>query len=122
MYFIRLVVFLLIASFFIFVPPASAQSLVGMGGCGEEVWVADLIKGRTDSLLVHARYTQDCVTYDYTNYAPAGKGEAQGNSWQKRYCIEDGQDAVYRHFLYHHGITIDPSKVKVTCSNYNGPD
>jgi len=103
-------------------PPSYHHGMLSSDECGTYTWKADLTKGRTDSLLIHARHTEGCFTYDYTNYAPAGKGEAQGNGWQVDYCREEGQRDVARHFNYYRHLEIDPSSVRVTCTPYHGSD
>jgi hypothetical protein len=93
----------------------------GQAECGTRVWRADLTKGRTDSMLFHARHTAGCYTYDYTNYAPAGIGESQGNTWQMAECARMRDDVV-RYFDYYAHVTISADDVQYTCRAYSGPD
>lgn len=107
---------------------AQAQSLVGSSQeCGTYIWAADLIKGRTDGMVVHAHHAVGCWTYDFTNLIGADAGRIATNekserAWQTRMCIEDGQQQVVGHFRYYRGIEINPDDVKVTCTPYSGPD
>jgi len=109
------------------VVPATAYASHGMwegsSECGERVFVADLTKGRTDSLVFHARHTAGCFTYDYTNYAPAGIGEFQGNAWQKAECARmAAYDMAVLHFDYYRHVKVDPADIKYTCEPWKGSD
>lgn len=105
-------------------PPAYNHGMwAGQAECGERVFKADLTKGRTDSLVFHARHTAGCFTYDYTNYVPAGPGESQGNSWQMAECrryAEYDMAVVYFDMWAH--VKVDPADIQYTCTPYHGPD
>lgn len=95
----------------------------GQAECGERVFVADLTKGRTDSMVFHARHTAGCYTYDYTNFAPAGKGEKQGNAWQLSECARmAAYDMAVVYFDQWAHVKVDPADIKYTCLPYKGED
>jgi len=103
---------------FVFPTPAAAHhGLMSSDACGTYTYDADLRKGRRDSMVIHVTHTEGCFTYDYTNYAPAGYGEAQGNAWQMKFC-DRAKYAAVAHFYYYRHMDIDPNKVKVTCTPY----
>jgi hypothetical protein len=103
--------------------PISAESLTGASqDCGTYTFHEDLTKGRVRAIVTHVHHTVGCFTYDYTNQAPAGAGEAQGNPWQMQECVQDGKAAAVGHFRWYRGIEINADDVKVSCTPYTGPD
>lgn len=99
------------------------QSLAGSSQeCGTYTFHEDLIKGRTDGMVVHVHHTVGCFTYDFTNLIGTGRGESYGYSGQEKTCVEDGVQQTVGHFRYYRGVEIDPASVRVFCSKYVGPD
>lgn len=97
---------------------------VGDPGCGthESHQELEMTKGRTDGMVYRVDHTVGCKRLIYSNLAPAGIGESQGNAWQLRYCQTEGKrDAVSLFDNYFH-VTVSPDDITVTCSPWKGGD
>lgn len=93
--------------------------------CGTHSWVADLTKGRTNSIVVHVHHTVGCQTYDYTNYIGADRARQltqEETDWQMKECERAGKLDTLAVFDRYWHTMIDESTVQVSCIRYSGPD
>jgi hypothetical protein len=106
-----------------FVSTVSAQSLIGSSKeCGTYEFDGDLVKGRTDGMVVRVDHTEGCYRYKFMTIVGTGLTEGYGYPGQQAMCEKAGREAAVGHFRYYRGMEIDPSSVKVSCTNYAGPD
>lgn len=112
-------------------PSASyaSHSMAGGAECGERSFDADLIKGRTDSMLVIVDHTVGCKTYHYKNYVgadcvgePCSPASMSERIWQANECQRVGKLDTVNFFRFYFDTEIDPASVRVSCPLYGGPD
>ena len=103
--------------------PADAQSLIGQSkDCGTYRFDGDLVKGRTDSMIVKVDHTEGCYRYVFWTHIGTGIAEGYGYPGQQAACERAGREAAVGHFRWYRGMDIDGSRVQVACSAWAGGD
>lgn len=106
-------------------PAHASHGMVTLPECGVREWSADLVKGRTGSVVVSVEHTVGCKTYRYRNYVGADRedqGSARETAWQLAECQRVGKLDTVRLFDYGWHTTVNPDDVRVSCTRYSGPD
>lgn len=100
-----------------------ADSLIGASKeCGVYEFDGDLVKGRTDGMVVRVDHAAGCYRYKFMTIIGTGTDESYGYAGQEALCRKAGREAAVGHFKNYRGMDIDPSSVKVSCTAYSGPD
>lgn len=117
------------------VPPvrteaAFAQSLAGFSQeCGTYRWDGDLVKGRTDSMIVRVDHTEGCFRYVAWTHIGADRDEMASDPvrerrWQQSACLNAGRQMIHGHFKFYRGLDIDAKNVdgSISCEPWAGGD
>ncbi len=121
---VRSLVIAVLATTFLYSLTYANHGMQTLPDCGTHTFSADLVKGRTDGMVVHAVHTVGCKTYDYTNLVGYSRGAdpTTERAWQYKECQRTGKQDVVNLFDYGWHTTVNPDDVHVTCTPYNGPD
>jgi hypothetical protein len=102
---------------------ASAQSLIGSSKeCGTYEFDGDLVKGRTDGMVVRVDHTEGCYRYKFWTIIGTSMTESYGYPGQQAMCERAGREAAVGHFKWYRGIDISPASVRVSCTPWTGGD
>ena len=109
---------------------ADAQSLIGVNkDCGTYRWDGDLVKGRTDSMVVRVDHAEGCYRYVAYTHIGADREEMASDpgrerAWQQSACMDAGRQMIHGHFKWYRGMDIDAKNVdgSIKCELWNGDD